>query len=65
VSVTEEVNFRFAETVPLTTLKVKSDPGIIFVWAGFVLLLAGIFMALYQPRLPGAGAKNNGKEGEV
>ncbi|NSW84260.1 MAG: cytochrome c biogenesis protein ResB [Syntrophothermus sp.] len=65
VSVTEEVNFRFAETVPLSTLKVKSDPGIIFVWAGFVLLLAGIFMALYQPRLWGAGAKNNGEEGEV
>lgn len=65
VSVGEGVVFRFVETVPLTTLKVKTDPGIAFVWAGFGLLLAGIFMALYQPRLPGAGTKNNGKEGDV
>lgn len=65
VSIKKGISFRFTETVPLTTLKAKTDPGAPFVWVGFGLLLGGVFMALCQPLLRGLGTNCTGKEGEV
>lgn len=38
---------RFLETVPLSVLEIKYDPGLPLIWLGFILLTGGFFASMY------------------
>lgn len=62
VTINNDAHVRFTGYLPVSTLRVKTDPGAPLVWIGGSLLLLGIFGALCQPLLT---AKREDQEGEA
>lgn len=62
VTINNDAHVRFTGYIPVSTLRVKTDPGALLVWIGGCLLLLGIFGALYQPLLT---AKRDDREADA